>query len=445
MSSLAELPELVGFFSYAREDDEDSRGRLSALRDAIQRELRGQLGRSKSTFRLWQDQAAIAPGKLWEMEITKAVDESIFFIPIVTPTAIKSKYCRFEFESFLAREKAIGRSDLVFPILYIDVPALKNEGKWRDDPVLSIIARRQYVDWRSLRHFDDTTDVREKIERLCEKIVEALNAPWTSPEERRRMEEAKAQQQAEEEARRLEAEAKRREKEEKRQAEAETWKRAEEERSRQKAEAKRRADEKERRKRAEVEDYSVQGSPYSGFVRVTAGVLAVLLLIGGGYAFLRHTVGQRDFDRDIANYSDEIRADHKAEAAAQAKAEQEAQEEARRQVKLGNDAMGLTIRGFGYADRGDFVQAMALYNEAIRLNPNLALAFAHRGFAYEQKGDYNRAMSDYDKAIQIDPKRAFAYCKRGTAKLKINDSSGNADIAKARQLDPQGYTGCGKL
>ena len=66
MSSLAELPNLIGFFSYSREDDEDSMGALSALRDRIQRELRAQLGRSfrDKDFRLWQDKEAIAPGHL---------------------------------------------------------------------------------------------------------------------------------------------------------------------------------------------------------------------------------------------------------------------------------------------------------------------------------------------------------------------------------------------
>ena len=68
MSPLADLPEVVGFFSYSREDDESFEGTLSALRDAIQRELGAQLGRSKTNFRLWQDKAAIAPGQLWESE-----------------------------------------------------------------------------------------------------------------------------------------------------------------------------------------------------------------------------------------------------------------------------------------------------------------------------------------------------------------------------------------
>src|ERR1700730_5592080 len=114
MSSLADLPDLVGFFSYSREDDEDSRGDLSALRERIQRELRSQLGRSIRTFRLWQDKEAIATGKLWENEIKAAVAQAAFFIPIVTPTAVQSPFCLFEFNSFLAREQSLGRNDLVF-------------------------------------------------------------------------------------------------------------------------------------------------------------------------------------------------------------------------------------------------------------------------------------------------------------------------------------------
>src|ERR1700747_3197523 len=124
MSCLADLSELVGFFSYSREDDADSHGALSALRSRIQGELRGQLGRTAKAFRLWQDKEAIPSGTLWETEIKNAVGQAVFFIPIITPTVIASPYCRFELESFLAREAALGRDDLVFPILYIEVPAL---------------------------------------------------------------------------------------------------------------------------------------------------------------------------------------------------------------------------------------------------------------------------------------------------------------------------------
>src|ERR1700686_4874007 len=146
MGSLADLPELIGFFSYSREDDKDSQGALSALRSRVQAELRGQLGRSSNTFRLWQDKEAIPSGTLWETEIKNAVAQSAFFIPIITPTVVASRYCQFELESFLAREAALLRNDLIFPILYIDVPALDDPVCRKSDPILSVIGKRMYVD-----------------------------------------------------------------------------------------------------------------------------------------------------------------------------------------------------------------------------------------------------------------------------------------------------------
>jgi hypothetical protein len=207
MSSLADLSDLVGFFSYSREDDHGSRGALSALRDAIQSELSAQLGRSHTDFRVWQDKAAIPLGTLWENQISDAINQSAFFVPIVTPRAMRSQHCTFEFESFLAREKELGRDDLVFPILYIPVPALEDEKLWRQDPVLKIVGTRQYLDWRDLRHLEhNSPEVRQKIERFCRNISSALRKPWVSLEERRREAEAEARQRAEEEQRRKAAE-----------------------------------------------------------------------------------------------------------------------------------------------------------------------------------------------------------------------------------------------
>ena len=207
MSSLADLSDLVGFFSYSREDDQGSRGALSALRDAIQSELSAQLGRSHTDFRVWQDKAAIPLGTLWENQISDAINQSAFFVPIVTPRAMRSQHCTFEFESFLAREKELGRDDLVFPILYIPVPALEDEKLWRQDPVLKIVGTRQYLDWRELRHQEhNSPEVRQKVERFCRNISSALRKPWVSLEQRRREAETQAQQRVEEEQRRKAAE-----------------------------------------------------------------------------------------------------------------------------------------------------------------------------------------------------------------------------------------------
>lgn len=253
MSSLADLPELIGFFSYSRDDDADSHGALSDLRSRIQGELRGQLGRTAKTFRLWQDKEAIPSGALWESEIHHSVAQSVFFIPIITPTVVASPYCRFELDAFLAREAALGRSDLVFPLLYITVPPLEDGVRREKDPVLSLIAKRQYVDWRELRHLDgNTTEVKRAIERFCTHIRDALNKSWLSPAEHAAQEKAAALQREEEARKRREADARREEEEaRKRAAAAQERERADEARRQREAEAARRSAE-ERRQRDEA-------------------------------------------------------------------------------------------------------------------------------------------------------------------------------------------------
>jgi hypothetical protein len=182
MTSLADLQELVGFFSYSREDDDDSAGALSALRDRIQRELASQLGRSRHDFRLWQDTAAISHGKLWEAEISGAIAQSVFFIPIVTPRALKSRHCAFEFQEFLRREAQLGREDLLFPLLYIEVPELAREEDRYLSQVLQIIHARQYADWTDFRQDDiSSTRTRQQVERFCKDIAVALRTPCELP------------------------------------------------------------------------------------------------------------------------------------------------------------------------------------------------------------------------------------------------------------------------
>jgi len=46
-------------------------------------------------------------------------------------------------------------------------------------------------------------------------------------------------------------------------------------------------------------------------------------------------------------------------------------------------------RGAAYNEQGDTDRAIADFNEAIRLNPNSAMAFNHRGSAYLDKGDFD--------------------------------------------------------
>src|SRR5262249_57132940 len=110
---------------------------------------------------------------------------------------------RFEFEAFLKRESELGRNDLIFPILYITVEGLENEKQWRQNGILTVIASRQYLDWRKYRHHDyGSPDVAHKIEQFSGNIYRALRQPWATPEERRREVEAEAGRRIEEQQRR---------------------------------------------------------------------------------------------------------------------------------------------------------------------------------------------------------------------------------------------------
>ena len=55
------------------------------------------------------------------------------------------------------------------------------------------------------------------------------------------------------------------------------------------------------------------------------------------------------------------------------------------------------------------------YEEAIRLNPDLADSYYNGGRAYAKLGRYRLAIENYDKAIRLSPDYAKAYNNRGTA------------------------------
>ena len=194
MASLAQLPKVVGFFSYSRNDDEGDDGAVAALANRIYRELRSQLGRTDKNFKLWRDKDALAAGEHWKEKLKEAVSELVCFVQMVTPSAVNSNFCRFEFESFMEREKELGRNDLVFPILYISVPDL--EITTTADPVISIVKDRQYVDWRPIRYLDvNSTDVKRAVGEFCSVISKKLRLPWLTPEERQAIEEQRQEAQ----------------------------------------------------------------------------------------------------------------------------------------------------------------------------------------------------------------------------------------------------------
>ena len=83
-----------------------------------------------------------------------------------------------------------------------------------------------------------------------------------------------------------------------------------------------------------------------------------------------------------------------------------------------NLAIAFTNRGLAYKRKGLWNKAIADYDEAIRLKPDLAETFINRGTAYYYKGQFDRAIRDYGEAIRLKPDLAQAFSNRGNVYRK---------------------------
>jgi tetratricopeptide (TPR) repeat protein len=73
-------------------------------------------------------------------------------------------------------------------------------------------------------------------------------------------------------------------------------------------------------------------------------------------------------------------------------------------------------------------------NKGIDLEPKPA-PYDSLGLVHLKLGNYDQAIANYDAALKIDPNYASALYGRGTAKLKKGDNSGgNSDIASAKAI-----------
>jgi hypothetical protein len=222
----------VGFWSYSRQDDELSFGKLSQLRKLLMAEVQQQFGRE--TVQIFQDAETISHGAEWEREIKASLDDSTFFIPIITPNFVQSEWCTREVSLFFEREQALFRTypDLprrgrIFPFLLIDIEDVDPH----DSAVVAALQKRQMFDYRPHR-FRSLQDeqVQQALSGFAAAIRELLQIKVRRPltaAERERLQ-AEARQREEEEA--LAAAETARFEEERRRAEAA---RLEEERRRQ--------------------------------------------------------------------------------------------------------------------------------------------------------------------------------------------------------------------
>jgi len=94
--------------------------------------------------------------------------------------------------------------------------------------------------------------------------------------------------------------------------------------------------------------------------------------------------------------------------------------------------------GLQLESQGRLKEAIAEFDEAIRLDPNLSGAYNNRGIVYARLGQFQQAIKDFDEAIRLNPRDALAYYNRATAYYHLDQfQSVIQDLEEAIRLNPQ--------
>lgn len=99
-------------------------------------------------------------------------------------------------------------------------------------------------------------------------------------------------------------------------------------------------------------------------------------------------------------------------------------------------AKNLVDSGNRKSDRGDLRGAIALYQQALEIQPTYARAFFNLGSAYCQLNDFAASKAAFTQAIRLAPEDSEAWAGRGIAHLELGQiDSSISDFDRSIQLD----------
>lgn len=159
--------ELLGFWSYVHADDETDMGRVTQLARDIVSHYEAIMAEEITLF---LDRDDLHWGDQWRDKIDDALSNVAFFIPVLTPRYFGRVECRREMQFFIDKSERLGISELVLPILYIDVPGLALDEP--SDPLMRMLKGIQWTPWIDLR-FEDRSSAayRRAVESLAQELV----------------------------------------------------------------------------------------------------------------------------------------------------------------------------------------------------------------------------------------------------------------------------------
>lgn len=174
------MSEIAGFWSYVHDDDKSVGGAIVNLAKRLIGEFELL---SAEPLRLFIDRD-IQWGEAWKERIDKELQETTFFIPIITPRYFLSEECRRELVEFKTAAARFGVSQLLLPIYYVTVPEM--EEREPQDELMAYVKTAQRADMRETRLAEEMdATYRRLVNRLATRLLrvsrdtEGLSGPST--------------------------------------------------------------------------------------------------------------------------------------------------------------------------------------------------------------------------------------------------------------------------
>ncbi|MDQ1018567.1 tetratricopeptide repeat protein [Streptomyces afghaniensis] len=99
-------------------------------------------------------------------------------------------------------------------------------------------------------------------------------------------------------------------------------------------------------------------------------------------------------------------------------------------------ARARAVRGDELRGRAAYPQALAEYDRAVALDPQLAVAYRHRAGIRGELGDHDAAIADLDRAVALEPDNSWYVALRGEHhRLARHDAEAVRDLSEAIRLD----------
>lgn len=166
----------AAFWSYAHRDDEQDDGRILRLAKRIEDEFSLLTG---SDLNIYVDRNDNRWGQVWRERIDSALQDTTFFIPIITPRYFTRPECRGELMKFAAAARSLGVVELILPIRY---SVVRDFTESNTDDAIALVSQMQYADWRELRLSDEQSEgYRRAINELSTRLAELSESVGSRP------------------------------------------------------------------------------------------------------------------------------------------------------------------------------------------------------------------------------------------------------------------------